>query len=540
MAEPALPSSAAPGSGPNLDDQTIAGGFDFGDDPTVGAPQLDAMDGGSTAPGIVDDEDEFAAPTIATPAVSAADIAAYADQTEDLDDSKTLAGVSMVSLEADSRLPKVVDRDELADAATIVPTAHRSQSSLDDMVRFGSDDDWEGGATEADDRSGDATILDGIDAAEVQREASRRRGSPGVALVRDESTPDDPSLRMEELVLDSVREPDAVARDVAGAGPADPADAPRPIEGPLRIVMGEDGPALAKDVRSAPPAREERKRNTPVPPLVQPRPMDPPESLHIGPETGKWIAGKIDGSSLDWSDDAAARRAIASRGTNSPPAPQFPPQAPHAPPPYTPPNQYPYPPQPHPQHHPSYSQHQIPQSQSFFRRNAMVIGTFGVALSLLAVLGYLWLFTNTFWPKLKLDSGPQGAVVTVDGSLVAGKTPLLVRVEPEKRHLIEFRLDGYKRALREITEGIGRGRTYTLTVDLERQPPRIDLPVEGTLFINDAQAAQGKMIFLNDLPASGEVRLRVEAPGYKPYKIAFASAREIPPLLDIPLVKADE
>jgi hypothetical protein len=170
----------------------------------------------------------------------------------------------------------------------------------------------------------------------------------------------------------------------------------------------------------------------------------------------------------------------------------------------------------------------------------MVMGTFGVAISLLGVLGYLWLFTNTFWPKLKLDSTPQGAVVTVDGSLVAGKTPLVVRVEPEKRHLIEFRLDGFKRALREITEGIGRGRTYTLTVDLERLPPRIDLQVEGTLFINDAQAAQGKTILLTDLPSEGEVRLRVEAEGYKPYKITFPSAREIPERLDIPLAKADQ
>jgi hypothetical protein len=273
----------------------------------------------------------------------------------------------------------------------------------------------------------------------------------------------------------------------------------------------------------------------------------PPDELEVGQETGKWIAGKIDGSSLDWSDDAAARRAVAARSAQvpspySPPPPQQPYTNVQPPPPYTPPSPYvpqSYPPQ-YSQHPPSYPPSQQHAQASFFKRNWMVLATFGVAVTLLAVLGYLWMYTNTFWPKLKLDSAPQGAVVTVDGTLVAGKTPLLVRVEPEKRHLIEFRLDGYKRALREITEGIGRGRTYTLTVDLERQPPRLDLPTEGTLYINDAQAGQGQTIFLTELPARGEVHLRIEAAGYKPYKLSFGSSAEIPERLDIPLVKADE
>jgi hypothetical protein len=287
-----------------------------------------------------------------------------------------------------------------------------------------------------------------------------------------------------------------------------------------------------------------------VTPLVQPQPMQaPPDELEVGQETGKWIAGKIDGSSLDWSDDAAARRAVAARGAQvptpySPPPPQQPYTNVQQPPPYAAPQfslpsypQYSQHPQSHPASHPPSQQY---AQASFFKRNWMVLATFGVAVALLAVLGYLWMYTNTFWPKLKLDSAPQGAVVTVDGTLVAGKTPLLVRVEPEKRHLIEFRLDGYKRALREITEGIGRGRTYTLTVDLERQPPRLDLPIEATLYINDAQAGQGRTIFMTELPAHGEVHLRIEAAGYKPYKHTFGSSAEIPERLDIPLVKADE
>ena len=103
--------------------------------------------------------------------------------------------------------------------------------------------------------------------------------------------------------------------------------------------------------------------------------------------------------------------------------------------------------------------------------------------------------------------------------------------------MIEFELDGHKRALREITEGIGRGRTYTLTVSLERVNPRLNLPAEGAAYVNGRAAGKGRRIELTDLPESGEVKIRVVADGYEPYEITFSSGKEIPVSVDVPLTK---
>jgi hypothetical protein len=172
-----------------------------------------------------------------------------------------------------------------------------------------------------------------------------------------------------------------------------------------------------------------------------------------------------------------------------------------------------------------------------------MLGVAGAAVALVAALAYMWLATDFFWPKLKLDSSPQGAQVTVDASIIAGKTPLTVRVEPKKKHLIDFELEGYKRARREITEGIGNFRTYTLTVELEKRATSrtFMMPVEATVYVNDAEAGRGRSVEVSAFPndGSGRLEIRVEADGYKPFKATFGSVDEIPPSLDIPLAKAE-
>jgi serine/threonine protein kinase len=561
MDEPALPAGAREESGG--EDRTVAG-YDFGADGTESAPRvsdIDDMDDGATATGVGDDDEDFGAPTLAMSAVSVEEepLPPGIDVSEPaLDDGKTLAGVALADKwkdgSVDIAMPSVSDGgDEDYDAATMIPSS---------MHGLGVADDWEGGATEADGQRGaDATLLDGINADDVQAAMTARRQVPKTALVRDESGEDLPAGRLDAAYEELIREGTGETRPKDPA--ADPADRPsersdpKLFSGPLRIVMGNDGPALAKgepakreEVKSAADAlaaaasspgafkpASEKKR----PPPAEPKKSlgaavpQPAQNLEVGQETGKWMAGKLDGNALDWSDEAAARRAVAARAHQ--PAPVQPPVVHHAPQPaFTPPGY----PQPHaqpPLPYPPPMPHVAPPS--FLKRNWMVVGTLGVAVALFGTLIYLWALTSTFWPKLKLDSNPQGASVTIDGSTVAGKTPLTVRVEPEKRHLVEFQMEHKKRVLREITEDVGRGRTYSLTVELEAQPPRFDIinAVDGTLYINDAEAGRGRSFVLTDLPQSGSIRIRIEAPGYHPYDQTFKSIADVPPAMDIPLNK---
>lgn len=136
---------------------------------------------------------------------------------------------------------------------------------------------------------------------------------------------------------------------------------------------------------------------------------------------------------LDWSDDAAARRAIAGCIAMAP-SPSAPRPGPEDPPP--------------------------PEPRSWF-------APFVIGLGLLAIFGHLWLFTELFWPTMELRSWPPGAIVMLDGS-AAGRTPIDLRVEPGKRHRIELHLEGYQSERRKLIETVGRARTYRLTVQLSR------------------------------------------------------------------------
>jgi hypothetical protein len=142
------------------------------------------------------------------------------------------------------------------------------------------------------------------------------------------------------------------------------------------------------------------------------------------------------------------------------------------------------------------------------------------------------------WPKLRLESEPPGAQVVVDGHEVQGRAPVMVKVEPEKPHTIEFRLEGHRSERREITDGVGRGRTYALQVSLRRIVPTLDLgPVNGVVYVNGKEAGRGTRIQLPDLPAEQPVRIRVEAEGYRAWENNFDRGAQVPENVDVPLTR---
>ncbi|MEM7677054.1 MAG: PEGA domain-containing protein, partial [Myxococcota bacterium] len=408
---------------------------------------------------------------------------------------------------------------------------------------------------------GDATLLDGIDVREVKK---------ALAAVRAESEPEllevtqavqgDPSL---DAVTEESR-PREVRSGIFQRPPASTSPAEKTVAGssvdallspplrassvradsnaPIRVLLGADGEvsrleeddsatvaatqthAPAVDITASklmnPPV------HNPVPPVANGIPRLSDAKAGMGANTGRWMAGEIDGNALAWDDEAAARRAVATRDKVS--RAQPPPTAPRSNPATN----------GGPIRNSPVLLNPLYERPGFWARNGMLLGTMLVAFALLAGLVYAILFTQVFWPRLKLSSEPAGAAVLVDGVQAPGRTPLVVQVEPERRHRIEFRLDGYQRTLREITEGIGRAKTYTLTVQMARVPPTVFLPVSGRVSVNDRIVGEGRKVQLTNVDrTTGKVRLRVVADGYEPYEVRFRSAKEIPSSLDVPLRK---
>src|SRR5262249_31220317 len=97
-------------------------------------------------------------------------------------------------------------------------------------------------------------------------------------------------------------------------------------------------------------------------------------------------------------------------------------------------------------------------------------------------------------------------------------------------------LDGYRSERREISEGVGRGRTYTLQVGLRRILPSLDIrPVEGTVFVNGQKVGRGSRVTLSSLPKEGEVKIRVEAEGYSAWEAPFERSGAVPESTDATL-----
>jgi hypothetical protein len=171
-------------------------------------------------------------------------------------------------------------------------------------------------------------------------------------------------------------------------------------------------------------------------------------------------------------------------------------------------------------------------------RNWTVAVALGAAVFAIGIVLIVLFFTQALWPKVRLETEPPGATVVVDGIAEDQKTPLTVRVEPEQPHTIEFRLEGHRPERRDITNGVGRGRTYSLPVMMRRLVPTIFLGnIFGTVSVNGREVGRGFRVSLPDLPLEEKVKIHVEAEGYRPLDIAFDRGALVPDSLDVTLTR---
>ncbi|MEQ9498617.1 MAG: serine/threonine-protein kinase [Deltaproteobacteria bacterium] len=497
------------------------------------------------------DDDDFADPTMAMPPV----------HDDRIDDGRTVAGMAVPDWDpaaptagAPSAFDATVSDDDDENAATIIPMD--GQAPNDEIAALLASE-WGAGGDSTDLQ--DATLLDGVQAEDVQAALRAQQQGGGATIIRDESN-------VEEPVIDSTIAMHAVADDEESFEPtAVKAPGPALFDGPIRIPVTDDQPALAEAKNAA----EALAKNAALIdsssgelPTVMPSGPRPPASPQppaasqsgpvnndVGAATGRWMAGELDANALEWDDDAAARRAVATRNAGQHSPPRGTPATPSHPgyasnPNVAPPSSYPpsasasFPPGT-PAHARPSSPYGMPAPQppaGFLARNGLTVGLVAVAVLLLGGLGYAWALTDMFWPKLKLDSSPTGAQVMVD-EVERGVTPIEVKLSPGERHPIRFSKAGYRNLEHEITEVIARGRTYTLRVDLQRVHPKLIVPVDATVYVNGRESGSGTEIELDALPESGPVTVRVVAPGHEPYEVEFPDATAIPESLDIPLTK---
>lgn len=392
-------------------------------------------------------------------------------------------------------------RAELDEAATMIP---------DGPERF---DPAQWARDAAEDDPADQTLLDGIDAADV-RAAQARAASEAVVTTEASPAPRLDSAALDQLVADAVAPTGVVASPDPGPTPI--AGAPRSADRPPGTV----GPGDVARVPSPLGAAASAAPGLVLPPHApHPAPDPAVEGAGVGDSTGRWMAGELDANALSWDDDAAARRAVATRN-----------QGPQGSPAHG---------APQPLHLPSHppSLQAAPPAPGFFARHGMTIATAALTVALVAGVGYTWFFTRMVWPTVRLQSTPSGAAILVDGAPQPGTTPLEVRLAPGVSHRVEFRLDGYQTQIKQITEEISELRSYRLDAKLVRAAPQLYLPAEGTVFVNGAPVATGQKVELSSLPESGPVTLRVEAKGYRTYEHTFGDPAEIPPSLDVPLTR---
>ncbi|MBX2812532.1 MAG: protein kinase [Myxococcales bacterium] len=189
-----------------------------------------------------------------------------------------------------------------------------------------------------------------------------------------------------------------------------------------------------------------------------------------------------------------------------------------------------------------YSSSPAPQSGRRTRRRKTERVVTLAAFAGLAGLGgaglYLWFATKILWPELRITTQPGGASVLIDGREHAGNTPMVVKISPGQQHRIELRAEGYRPALRQITDVVQRARTYMLEVRMKRVSPVLRIgPVSARVFVNGQEVGRGQKVELNRLPAEGPVRIRVAAPRHLPHKLKFDSVESVPTSLDITLLR---
>ncbi len=117
--------------------------------------------------------------------------------------------------------------------------------------------------------------------------------------------------------------------------------------------------------------------------------------------------------------------------------------------------------------------------------------------------------------RLRLRSVPPGANVMV-GERFAGATPLVLSLEPGRRHTIRLSRAGFEKAERRVK--LSRGEEKTLTVRLTARKGVVELavsPTDADLFVDGKAAGRVKpRIRL----AAGKHRLEIRKKGYLPFE----------------------
>ncbi len=139
--------------------------------------------------------------------------------------------------------------------------------------------------------------------------------------------------------------------------------------------------------------------------------------------------------------------------------------------------------------------------------------------------------------RLRIDSRPAGASVTVDGEY-HGVTPLEVAVTPDAAHEVRVLREGYAAASEHFT--VGSGKTTELTLELtpelaairlETLPENAELLVDGTPRGSATQTLQ--------LPTH-EHEITVRAPGYATYSTRVTPRKGVEKRFRIRLKTSDQ
>ncbi len=198
----------------------------------------------------------------------------------------------------------------------------------------------------------------------------------------------------------------------------------------------------------------------------------------------------------DWSDDATARRLLATRT----PAPSL----------------------------------QTPVSRPSSRARIGVAPWIATAVVLLAASGaYVTFFTSVFWPRIDVQSSPSGAVIFLDGVQV-GLTPASIRVAPDTAHQIVLEKNGFRRAVRRLVGKVTRGGVYDLSVDLE-PVSTLHLAPAAVVRVNGVEVGRGERVELPSFEEGRPVEIRADAPGFQTYLKRFEDPTEVPDSWDVTL-----
>jgi serine/threonine protein kinase len=422
----------------------------------------------------------------------------------------------------------------------------------------------------------DDTLLDGISKDSVDKAKAELGLHKRPQLRAPDEEPADTRLRQDALIDEAMAELSVQPKRLTGPLRVKAPDAPAAAS----VMPPSVSPSLGVPVTAPAAASDPFKSRTPMPPRIGGR--DGPRTgggvevapaskivplnnggavvgpVEIGSATGRWMRGELAANDLSWGDDAAARRAVATRnaapGQGGPAAPARPGvgtqpgvmvpggpgpslvhgvNAPHphgmghglgqpapgmtninAPPPYP-----------------------LPQTA---QRRASRSLTLGLAMATAAVavaaVATVLFRTKVAWPEVTFETEPAGATVRIDERVMGERTPARFAVRPNVEHRVELQLEGY--VPRELSPSVELSffgsRTYQ--VALERLTPKIRVsPVAGRVFVNDTLVGTGAEVDLVGVAPGTEVKLRVEADGFIAWSQTFAKLSDVPASLDVPL-----